>query len=449
MSGRWDRERVLAVAPDAAAAKAAAGVARAASWAGTGCDDAAVWGECAGSGRTAYRAAVDLDEPAYRCSCPSRKFPCKHALGLLLLWSEGAVESGPRPGWAAEWIEQRRDRAEKARERRQAAAAKARDPRTAERREQRVDGGVAELDQWLRDQVAHGLAQAEKAPYRLWDDAARRLVDAQAGALAGQVKGLAAIPRQAGWPDRLLEEYALLRLLVRAYQRREELPPGLRETVRSRVGFTVQQEEVLRDGERVRDSWHVIGSRDVAQDQLTTRRVWLRGRESGRPALVLSFAAPGRPLDASLPAGARVEAELAFYPGAQPLRALVADRLATTPAGAGAGVPAGLTVGAFLDEYAAALGRDPWLDRWPALLSGVRLARNGGPRIVDAHGDALPLLSAEPWRLLAVSGGAPVTFAGEWSPRGLLPLAAWAEGAAGGEGEGAGGEDGDEGVVIL
>ncbi len=58
-----------------------------------------------------------------------------------------------------------------------------------ERRERRVDDGLAELDQWLRDQVAHGLAQAEKAPYRLWDDAARRLVDAQAGALAGQVRG--------------------------------------------------------------------------------------------------------------------------------------------------------------------------------------------------------------------------------------------------------------------
>ncbi|MEW2358335.1 SWIM zinc finger family protein [Spirillospora sp. NPDC029432] len=446
MSGRWDRERVLAVAPDAAAAKAAAGVARSAGWSGTGCDTAAVWGECAGGGKSAYRAAADLDEPAYRCSCPSRKFPCKHVLGLLLLWSEGAVEGGPRPDWVAEWIGQRRARAEKARERRRAAAAKTRDPRTAERREQRVDGGIADLDQWLRDQVAHGLAQADKAPYRLWDEAARRLVDAQAGALAGQVKGLAAIPRQEGWPDRLLEEYALLRLLVRAYQRRAGLPPGLRETVRSRIGFTVQQEEVLRDGERVRDSWHVIGSRDVVQDQLTTRRVWLRGRESGRPALVLSFAAPGRHLDASLVVGTRVEAELAFYPGAQPLRALVADRLATEAGGA----PEGLTVGAFLDEYAAALGRDPWLDRWPALLGGVRLARNGGPRVVDAHGDALPLLSAEPWRLLAVSGGAPVTFAGEWSPRGLLPLAAWAGGGTAGEkGKRAEGDDGDEGVVIL
>lgn len=44
------------------------------------------WGECAGSGKTPYRVSVDWtvpDAPVCRCSCPSRQFPCKHALGLL------------------------------------------------------------------------------------------------------------------------------------------------------------------------------------------------------------------------------------------------------------------------------------------------------------------------------------------------------------------------------
>ncbi|MEU5987735.1 SWIM zinc finger family protein [Spirillospora sp. NPDC047418] len=431
MIERWGRGQVLGLAPDASSAKAAGGVAKPAKWAGAGCDDEAVWGECQGSGKSVYRTGVDLTEPAFRCTCPSRKFPCKHALGLLLLWADSVVDGGPRPAWVAEWVEERRERAGRAAERRASSAAspagRARDPKTAERRERRVDDGLAELDQWLRDQVAHGLAQADKAPYRLWDDAARRLVDAQAGALAGQVRGLAAVPRRPGWPGRLLAEYALLRLLVRAHQRRAELPEGLRDTVRSRVGFTVPQEEVLSGGERVRDLWSVIGSRDTAQDQLTTRRVWLRGRRTGRPALVLSFAAPGTSLDASLVAGTEVEAELAFYPGSQPLRALVAERYGTAAPGA----PEGTSVQGFLDEHAAALARDPWLDRWPVALA-VRLARveGGGPSaaglfVVDAAGDALPLRTADPWRLLALSGGGAVTLSGEWSPRGLRPLAAW------------------------
>ncbi|WP_149263670.1 SWIM zinc finger family protein [Actinomadura sp. K4S16] len=441
MRDRWSREQVLGLAPDAASAKAAGGVAKPAKWARTGCDDEAVWGDCQGSGKSVYRTCADLTGPAFRCTCPSRKFPCKHALALLLLWADGLIPAPPasdtaqvgvRPGWVAEWMEDRQERAGRTAGRRAASAAKARDPRTVERRARRVDDGLAELDQWLRDQVAHGLAQAEKAPYRLWDDAARRLVDAQAGALAGQVRGLAAIPRRPGWPGRLLEEYALLRLLVRAYQRQEELPEGLRATVRSRVGFTVPQEDVLSGGERVRDVWSVTGSRDTAQELLTTRRVWLRGSRTGRPALVLSFAAPGTTLDTSLVVGTQVDAELAFYPGAQPLRALVAERHgAAVP-----GTPAGTSVRGFLDEHAAAVALDPWLDRWPATLERVRLARTEGGElhVVDDAGDALPLRIGEPWRLLALSGGGPVTLAGEWRPLGLRPLAAWHE---------------DEGTVIL
>jgi len=49
-------------------------------------DETLYWGECAGSGRTPYRVSIDWTDqsaPVCRCSCPSRQFPCKHALGLL------------------------------------------------------------------------------------------------------------------------------------------------------------------------------------------------------------------------------------------------------------------------------------------------------------------------------------------------------------------------------
>lgn len=438
VSGRWGREQVIGLAPDTASAKAAVGIAKPAKWDGTGCDEESVWGECQGSGKSAYRACVDLSEPAFRCSCPSRKFPCKHALAVLLLWSDGTVDAGARPGWADEWLSQRRDRADKTQERRAqgGTAVKTADPKTAERRAQRVDDGVTDLDRWLRDQVTQGLAQAEKAPYRVWDDTARRLIDAQAPGLAGQVKGMSAMRHGEGWPERLLEEYALLRLLTRAHQRRAELPEPLRATVRSRIGFTVPQEEVLR-GERVRDQWYVAGSRDTQQDQLTTRRVWLRGLQTARSALILSFAAPGRSFDGSMVVGGTIDADLAFYPGAQPLRALIVERHGSTVMA----TPQGTSVEGLFQEYADALARDPWLDRWPAVLEHVRLASPAsgpGAYIIDERGDSLPLRPADPdrdlWRLLAVSGGNAFTLAGEWSPRGLLPLSAWHE---------------EEGVVIL
>lgn len=49
-------------------------------------DDTLYWADCAGSGKNPYHVSIDLsrqDSPVCRCSCPSRQFPCKHALGLM------------------------------------------------------------------------------------------------------------------------------------------------------------------------------------------------------------------------------------------------------------------------------------------------------------------------------------------------------------------------------
>jgi hypothetical protein len=442
MSDRWSRTQVLGLAPDTASQRAAEGTANPRWWSEEGCyaagGVAAVWGACKGSGAKPYRSCVDLTGPAYRCTCPSRKFPCKHALALLLRWSEGGVPAtAGLPAWVAEWVEQRRERdsASTARRAARSQGAGAADPeaarRRAERREGRVAAGLDDLDRWLRDQVRHGLAEAERAGYRHWETTAARLVDAQAPGPAGVVRRLAAVPRSGdGWPARLLEEYALLRLLVVAARRLPDLPEELRQVVRSRVGFTVSRDEVLA-GSAVGDRWDVLGQHDFEEDRIKVRRVWLRGRGSGRMALVLSFAAVvGQSLDASLVTGTAVDAELSFYPGTPALRALVAGRRGTVEAR----VPPGGTVAALLADYAAALASDPWLDTWPALLSCAGLGR-GAPRraggdgwlLVDPDGDAVPLHpdAGQPWRLAALSGGGQVTVAGEWTPQGLLPLTVW------------------------
>ncbi len=421
---------MLALAPDASSLRAAQSLASGGSWplAGAG-DGDAVWGECLGSAATPYRTAVDLSGPAYRCSCPSRKFPCKHALALLLLWSGGGIANhAAAPEWAATWLRGVRGGGEPPRDR---GVPGGRPPgpaqlRRAQQREARVAAGLAELDRWLRDQVRQGLAASQRAGYRHWDEIAARLVDAQAPGLAERLRALAAVPHSGpGWEGRLLEEYALLRLLATAYRAQPALSPAQRDTIRSRIGFTVRQAEVLASATPVRDRWHVLARRDLDQDRIRTRRVWLRGARTGRFALVLSFAAVGESLDNSLTIGTVTDADLAFYPAAVPLRALVATRYDTGEADA----PAGAAIGGLLTEYATALGQDPWLDTWPALLE-VTPARAPLPCVSDAAGGALPLHpgAADCWPLLALSGGRPVTVAGEWTPRGLWPLTAWAQG---------------------
>jgi hypothetical protein len=428
---RWDRERVLALAPDAPSQRAGQSLASGRAWPATGASPGALWGECRGSAATPYRAAVDLSGPAYRCTCPSRKFPCKHVLALLLLWADGSVpddDAGP-PGWAASWLAARAATAGRAQ------PGEPKDPEAAARRaaqrEAKVAAGLAELDRWLCDQARQGLAASQRAGYGHWDDIAARMIDAQAPGLAERLRALASVPHSgAGWEDRLLGEYALLHLLAVAYRRQAELPPPLRETVRSRIGFSLRQADVLASGEPVRDHWQVLARRDLDQDRVRVRRTWLRGRKAGRYALVLSFAAVGQALDDSLPVGADADADLVFYPGAVPLRALVLARHGTAGSGASSGgPPPGGTVGGLLAGYAAALAADPWLDSWPAVLD-VTLARAPVPSVCDADGDALPLHpgAGDCWPLVALSGGGPVTVAGEWTPRGLWPLTAWDEG---------------------
>jgi len=411
---------VLSLAPDASAERAARSVATVRSWLSSGfAETGAVWGECKGSSATPYRTVVDLSGPAYKCSCPSRKFPCKHALGLLLFWSADGVPAGDPPDWAQTWLSGRAAKA--------AAGAKPAEPadpeaaqRRAGQRDQRVASGLDELDRWLRDQVRAGLAHTPRAGYQHWDAIAARMVDAQASGLAERLRSLASVPHSGqGWESRLLEEYALLHLLATAFRGGR----GPREVVRSRIGFTTRQDSVLASGERVTGRWHVLARRDLEQERIRTRRLWLRAQRDGRFALVLSFAGPGESFDAALHPGTGADLELAFYPDG--LRALVVTsehRSLATP-------PPGTTVSGLLTAWAQALSRDPWLDSWPAVLAEVTPSLAPRPSLRDAAGDAVALhpAAAGSWPLFALSAGNPLTLAGEWTPRGLLPLTAWDE----------------------
>jgi hypothetical protein len=440
VADRWSTDQVLALAPDESSRRAAGRLAGPGHWSGTGAAGPAVWGQCTGSGQAPYQTVVDLSGPAYRCSCPSRKFPCKHALALLLTWAQGTVpETAEVAGFAGSWLAGRATRTAGA----QAPAgpgaaaqpggparAGVADPRAArrraEQREARVTAGLAELETWLRDQVRAGLSGT--SGYRHVEQVAARMVDAQAPGVAGALRGLSGLAGSGdGWPGRLLAEYARLHLLARAHDQLDELPAGLAAVVRSHVGYPVARQDVLA-GPAVRDRWLVLGTRDVLDGAVPARRVLLRGQRTARFALLLIFDPRGgfaADPDAALPPGVALDAEVHFYPGQPALRALIGRR-GGEPEPSAAPVPDG-GVAALLDDWAAALARDPWLASWPALLSGIPVPDGAGWQLADAAGQALPLRAAGDgiWPLVAVSGGQPVTVAGEWTPGGLRPLTVW------------------------
>jgi hypothetical protein len=262
----WTAETVLALRRPASA-KAGRDLAVRRKWTTLGVSDSAegapvFWGACQGSGKDPYFTRADTSEPAFKCTCPSRKFPCKHSLGLFLLFLQSPREftTGKPPVWVTEWVEGRSARAAKRSEREARAAdpdGEGTDPAQAEKgakhaaaraaeRERRVVAGVAELGLWLRDLVRQGLSTAPTRPASSWETMAARLVDAQAPGAARLVRQLATIPASGdGWPERLLDRMARLHLLLEGYSRIDSLPPDLAADVRTGLGWTTAQETLL------------------------------------------------------------------------------------------------------------------------------------------------------------------------------------------------------------
>jgi hypothetical protein len=430
-------DQVAALAPDVSALSAGRKLGSPAPWRNLGRSERSLWGECQGS--AVYQVRVDLSDLSSKCSCPSRKFPCKHALGLLFLSASSPQALGPaaEPEWVSEWLEKRAGAAAKKEVRTEARKdAKQPDPQAqearAERRLERVRQGIEALDLWIGDLVRNGLALVEAQPPSFWEAQAARLVDAQAPGLAARLRRMADLPGAGpDWPALLLAELGRLTLLTQAFRRLDELEPSLREDVRRLVGFTLSQEEVAAGPGAVTDRWVVLGQTVDEEERVRLQRTWLLGESTGRRALILQFAVGDGGFPALFAPGTRFEADLAFWPSAWPQRALVKERRGVTGTiGALPPAPGTDSIGAFLEEIAGALARQPWLDRFPSALRDVVPVSGGDTfQLRDRDGLALPLVRGDHWKLVALSGGRPLDLAGEWDGHALLPLGAALGGA--------------------
>lgn len=443
-------DAALALAPDSGSAAAARKLARPAGWPTLARDGDVLWGECQGSGKHPYVVGVDARSPdlASKCSCPSRKFPCKHALGLLLLHAakSGEWQQAPPPPDLARWLGGRVARAEKAAQPVAEApadpAAQARAQHKAQAaRDRKRSSGLEDLELWLGDLVREGLQAARARPYGDWDRQAARLVDAQLGGAARLVRQIPELLHEETG-EALTAHLGQLWLLTQGWKAREGLPGPERADLLSALGAPLDRAGL---SPAPPGRWQSLGSVQEEEGKLNVRRTWLlgsTGSDRGQDlALLLDFAPTGQALPTPLVQGRPFTAAVAYAPSACPQRAVIQGEV--TPAGRPLSLPGG-TLADLQARYAASLALNPWLERVGAFVGPAYLTLDP-PQLCDLAGHAVPLDarvdSEELWAMLAAAETRTQTYFGEWDGLSFLPVGAAPAEARADTGAVPGGED--------
>ncbi len=402
-------EQILTLAPDEASKKAGKDLANAAKWVTKGVNQQALWGECQGSGSKPYQTQIDVLDMAFKCSCPSRKFPCKHGLGLLLLHTRQKqlfIDSAA-PQWVTDWLEKRTEKQEKKAAKEDKPVDEVAQAKRQQARSLKVSDGVEELRLWVKDIVRNGIIAMPEKGFTFFENMAKRMIDAQAPGLANMVRTLGDTNFFVeGWQTTFLKQLLHIYIVTEGFRNSSQINDALQQDVKTWIGFTQNQDE-LKEQEGTTDTWMVLAKQLFEQDNITTERYWLYGVNTKQYALVLQFIVRGA-LAANhlnITAGQFIQAALVYYPGSMPLRAIIKKQISTTPVTIHANYSNWLQVAAAQTTVAAALPVQS--DRAYLIKQLKPVQYNKQWWLQDADSNMMLLKNEQRyiWKLLALSAG--------------------------------------------
>lgn len=140
-------------------------------------DETLIFGECRGSGKNPYNTSADFSEetPVFRCSCPSRQFPCKHSLALMIEWLSGKnFETSDIP----EDIAQKREKAAKRAERSTVQTTSPKQNKSAAEKKLRKQlEGLDLAESFVKDMLGRGVYSVSSAAADQYRALAKQLGD--------------------------------------------------------------------------------------------------------------------------------------------------------------------------------------------------------------------------------------------------------------------------------
>jgi hypothetical protein len=304
-------------------------------------DASLIFGHCQGSGKQPYLCSADFavpHAPVYRCTCPSRQFPCKHSLGLLFAYVQGKTfapaevpeELAAKREKVQQRVEKKKEEADKPKTVNKAALAKKIKAQLA---------GIDLLEKLTLDLVRLGIGNMNAKSAREIEEQAKQLGNAYLpGAQAAlhnytklfytdQGEERSSSQREAIYSE-ALDQLGRLHSLVkqgRAYLTKRledpELKPETESSIAAWLGHAWQLRE-LKDVGLVEDNVELIQLAfnthdDVARKEFVDTGIWMN-LASGRIQITQTF----RPYkavkfirsDDSFFQIAQVE-ELCIYPG--------------------------------------------------------------------------------------------------------------------------------------
>ncbi len=399
---KFTEEDIVRLAPDPAAVASGVAMAKKQKWLTLAATDQVIWGEIQGSAAVPYQTQVDIVSVAFKCTCPSRKFPCLHGLGLLLLYVKEAASfsNSTVPEWVQNWIAKRMAKLQAATEQPKVRTAEALEKlekdrqKRADDRMELVENGVVELEQWLKDLVRAGLVQLPTKEPNYFDKMAARMVDAKAGGFANLVRALAQLDFVGSdhWKNEALELIAKTYLLIDAFRNIEAQSESIQLSIKNLVGWNLSPKELLEsDSIPILDHWLAIGQETEEADDLIVQRNWFWGLETGQSALILNFATKFTPLESLFIPGAVTHAEFLFFNTAWKNRAVMKNCLDT-----GQLIPTPPTflnsIQSLLEFQSEVLTTFPWANDIPVLLSNVCMVQTDTFfEVVDRNQNLLPI----------------------------------------------------------
>ena len=406
---------MLGLAPDGLLARAAERLATPQQWQAPGSAPGLVWAEFLNTASPPNHVSLTLPDLALACDCASHKWPCRHAVGLALLYAQEPALFPPAepPTWL---------HTQPLGELPSGSSTLAAQRRAYRKQLAAVQRGMAQMEIWLRDLVHGGLADLAGGPVVQWRDMAVRLSDAGALRTAATVRELATLPgSRPDWPEELLRRLGRLYLLSQGFARYAELAPEAQADLRGAAGWFSDPDRPGTD--EVHDCWLVLGTKPDYDGRAHVRRTWLWGAEARRFAF-LEYESQRNEPQASTLGGALLNARLRFAPGGWPARAEIVNL--EGPGSAAGSAAAQPSIAAGRASYGRALSLNPWLRAYPLLLRGVSAALDDERwELLDEEGHRLPLPKPflHGWHLQALAGDTPGLLFGEWDGRVFTPLA--------------------------